>query len=203
MKFFITLADPPLPVRRCRPPLHLRPPPFTPPLAGARPPSSVIAGALRALVVHCHWHRRAGHHCLWDTPWRRQLEPPLAIVPVPPPALAGRQRPPACPRTTGCTSQPQPASLAGQPHRQPSPAALDVAEVCFLFLKILLQIWVNLDAIWLELIEFGWNLIMLDWNWVNLTKVNYVILNLCEIWLCYIEFEWNLIMLHWIGLKFD
>jgi hypothetical protein len=53
------------------------------------------------------------------------------------------------------------------------------------------------------LIEFGWNLIMLDWNWVNLTKVDYVTLNLSEIWLCYIEFEWNLIMLHWIILKFD
>ena len=44
---------------------------------------------------------------------------------------------------------------------------------------------------------------MLDWNWVNLTKVDYGTLNLSEIWLCYIEFEWNLIRLHWVGLKFD
>jgi hypothetical protein len=175
------------------PPSATLPPPYVLPLpSGAPPLLAVPLSATRrpkpvASALSTHW-RPLSLACPALVPARvatspRHTAPPINRVVGPGPRdnmlrqLATASRPP----------------LARQPHWPPSSAALAAAEV---ILKKILQIWVNLDAIWIGLTE-------IDLIWI---KFDYIRLKLSKYdssWLCYTKFQWNLVMLCWVWVKFD
>jgi hypothetical protein len=158
-------APPPLAAAHCAP-MSRRPLP--PPHPGVRTASENHrrpAPLSRPPLGHLHHCRR------WPVPLSRPTTTDAT--------------PKAGPRSPILAAGPGPLRPPPRANLYPEPAALIADKVFFKFT--------------LNFTKFRWNLrfiliVMLDWNWLNFTKLDLI-------WLCCIKFEWILIMLHWVWVK--